>query len=341
MIFEPVDQENRKYYEELIPGPYRHFAGLPGEILIGAAAEAADLTEEEAEEYAEDEVTPAGIILINLDEPEKTIVDWLYVEEPFREQEIATTLLASAFYLGKNTGSSLLEAKLADPGSGEGAEELSFDSYAESFLVRRGFSPVGDIRHEWFFEAERLKDLETDHVPDHYLIASVKDMNEDLIIKELKQSENAESCFPLNAAFLDQEHSFICTKGKQKAGVLLVEKIGDVYCLMTLTGEEKVRRALISQAVESFSESDCRGQYVHIRSISEEGDRMALDLMPEIPAYPLMKMTALPEDMVRAAAAIEHEEELSRLSERFDREIPDRLAVSEVEYYSGMKIGEE
>ncbi|MCR5402438.1 MAG: GNAT family N-acetyltransferase [Butyrivibrio sp.] len=332
MIYEAISEENLKYYEDFIPGQYRHFAFFPGEMILGAAAEEEDIkfamTDDAAiKETKDSEVVPAGIILFNIFDPQTLNIDWLFVDEPFREQSIATDLLGAAFEMSKRAELKYIRAR-------------AFNEDTESFFIRRGFSKTGSQHREWFLELKDVKDIAMPSEDNTLMAGSIKHLPREVVADVIDRFTDDDICFPLIPGLVDPDHSFICAKGKEIVGSLFAQKVEDVYCLAAFKGNENAKKTLFAHYLLSFQDNT-ENAYLHIRSFLDENDNFFSKMITKAECMTYQVLTAYPDSMQNAVEAVEkamlQEEEANEADESF----PKRLVVTDVEYYSGMIIDEE
>ncbi|MBQ8946607.1 MAG: hypothetical protein IJ058_07305 [Lachnospiraceae bacterium] len=334
MIYEAIDNENLEYYQDLIPGPFKHFAHFGAETVIGAAAEAEDIkyAAEDLGELKEasgpDSVIPCGIIMFSLADPFNITIDWLYVDTPFREQEVGIDLLNAAYEMAQSAGYGYLRIRVPD------------DAVAD-YMTLRGFEPDSGRHREWFAEIKDIAGITVPQDDESYLCGAFRELTRDVVESQIDKLVRTETPFPIVPYQIDPDHSFICSKGKTIVGVLIVEKVDGVYCLAALTGEDKVRRTLIAQALDSFKGIDAEDEYLHIRSWSDEGDALGDELITNIEADSYITLRALPNGLDYALEDMEETERLADECAEAEENFPKELVITDVEYYSGMMVEDE
>ena len=339
MVLEVLTRENQQFFEHLIPAEFVSRLGLPGIVATGAALSQDELPKSDGDEaeLAEDELMPAGAIVLSLARKDTIEILWLAVAPEYQEREIGTTLMGEAFQLAKKMNRSRLLAAL--PKAEEG-EDMSEGRY---FFLARGFRESGTDVPEWSFPAKELKGLSAlDGKGKRTGIVSPEALSEEVRRKLLIDAveEKKEDPFVFMHRFLDPKLGAVyVSNGKPKAAVLL-ERLGVTMRPVPVSFsnvDREIQTALLETVFVKVREELTGEQIIHFLPEKKEEADLFGEILNGIPAATLEYYEATADAFEEAAEEIlkslRLEEEAKRSEEEFStefREIGAELAGGQI-----------
>ena len=176
-----------------------------------------------------------GIMIYSYARAERLDIEWLYVYETYRCQEIGGELLIAAYDLAMNAGLPYVGARL----TGELATDENAD-VADNYLQPRGFRAGMYVEGDWIIKKEELSGLAS--VGDKYRSANVfpvSRISSTMLKAFLRDHWNTLKQSPLythESALTDMDTelsvAYMTPEGEIDA-ILLVQKVGDVIYPLT------------------------------------------------------------------------------------------------------------
>lgn len=183
----------------------------------------------------EEKQLAVGIMIYSYARAERLDIEWLYVYETYRCQEIGGELLIAAYDLARNAGLPYVGARLA----GRLATDANAD-VADEYLRPRGFSTGMYVEGDWIIQKEELKGFAA--AGEKYRSASVFPVSKisSVMLKTfLRDHWNTLKQSPLytyESALADMDTqlsvAYMTPEGEIDA-LLLVQKVGDVIYPLT------------------------------------------------------------------------------------------------------------
>ncbi len=321
-----IDPANRIYYEEL----------MPAELL-------SLLYRDELTPFGLFKETPEGAeavgLLILREEEESFDVYWLSVAEEYRGSGYGDRLLQVAFKLAKDYQKKV--RFLAKVLTREEQTDTPLEGYTlEGYLFDRGFFPVTEEKGEVLLYLSELKKktLSQNSKPNPS-IKSFSNLPEEVLNKSLRKIRKRYGAEAAGSLDLETSLAFL-EEGKLRY-ILLVRRVMSTYYPLGLSGKdqnvpEEIRQAVISAFLaETFRSSEGEGT---ISFCPKAGN-----LLSEFMSYFTVRTRIVTRLYEASYDAIEKEKQrfLQELKSREEmdqnrEEIPEKLFVTGVEYFSGV-----
>ena len=266
-------KEQRELFVDMDPFLMMERLELPGYFAMAA-------TEFDEEENSE---LPAGLMIGEI-LSDKLIIEWIYVQNEFRNRGIAAQLLDAAFTIARKNNLPTVCAYLSE----EWGRELVCPS-EEVFLEAYGFGNRSSLAGEWLTNLRALSEQEyfqqsTDNLPIVTPLQQLISSQARTALDALAGKEDAVMLCPINGqqALFDEELSFLLSsKGEIKGGILvkclsrnrnevregkvvLLAKEKVLYPVLLCASSESEQQALLSAALQAAMKKYAKDTEVHI-----------------------------------------------------------------------------
>lgn len=266
-------KEQRELFVDMDPFWMMERLELPGYFAMAA-------TEFDEEENSE---LPAGLMIGEI-LSDKLIIEWIYVQNEFRNRGIAAQLLDAAFTIARKNNLPTVCAYLSE----EWGRELVCPS-EEVFLEAYGFGNRSSLAGEWLTNLRALSEQEyfqqsTDNLPIVTPLQQLISSQARTALDALAGKEDAVMLCPINGqqALFDEELSFLLSsKGEIKGGILvkclsrnrnevregkvvLLAKEKVLYPILLCASSESEQQALLSAALQAAMKKYAKDTEVHI-----------------------------------------------------------------------------
>lgn len=266
-------KEQRELFVDMDPFWMMERLELPGYFAMAA-------TEFDEEENSE---LPAGLMIGEI-LSDKLIIEWIYVQNEFRNRGIAAQLLDAAFTIARKNNLPTVCAYLSE----EWGRELVCPS-EEVFLEAYGFGNRSSLAGEWLTNLRALSEQEyfqqsTDNLPIVTPLQQLISSQARTALDALAGKEDAVMLCPINGqqASFDEELSFLLSsKGEIKGGILvkclsrnrnevregkvvLLAKEKVLYPVLLCASSESEQQALLSAALQAAMKKYAKDTEVHI-----------------------------------------------------------------------------
>ena len=266
-------KEQRELFVDMDPFWMMERLELPGYFAMAAA----EFDEEENSEL------PAGLMIGEI-LSDKLIIEWIYVQNEFRNRGIAAQLLDAAFTIARKNNLPTVCAYLSE----EWGRELVCPS-EEVFLEAYGFGNRSSLAGEWLTNLRALSEQEyfqqsTDNLPIVTPLQQLISSQARTALDALAGKEDAVMLCPINGqqALFDEELSFLLSsKGEIKGGILvkclsrnrnevregkvvLLAKEKVLYPVLLCASSESEQQALLSAALQAAMKKYAKDTEVHI-----------------------------------------------------------------------------
>lgn len=176
-----------------------------------------------------DAVAVAGLMICSRAREGRLDIEWLYVEEAYRNNEIGGMLLIMAYKLARQLELPYVGVWMA----GQLAAEANVKA-AKGYLFDRGFLFDGYTEGDWVITSKDLKKsvLATDKYSSHQVLSMDKSSNVDLrqFLKAGRATLEKEPLYTAESAMADADPRLSMvyyTENGQIDGVLLIQRVGD------------------------------------------------------------------------------------------------------------------
>lgn len=266
-------KEQRELFVDMDPFWMMERLELPGYFAMAA-------TEFDEEENSE---LPAGLMIGEI-LSDKLIIEWIYVQNEFRNRGIAAQLLDAAFTIARKNNLPTVCAYLSE----EWGRELVCPS-EEVFLEAYGFGNRSSLAGEWLTNLRALSEQEyfqqsTDNLPIVTPLQQLISSQARTALDALAGKEDAVMLCPINGqqALFDEELSFLLSsKGEIKGGILvkclsrnrnevregkvvLLAKEKVLYPVLLCASSESEQQALLSAALQAAMKKYAKDTEAHI-----------------------------------------------------------------------------
>lgn len=266
-------KEQRELFVDMDPFWMMERLELPGYFAMAA-------TEFDEEENSE---LPAGLMIGEI-LSDKLIIEWIYVQNEFRNRGIAAQLLDAAFTIARKNNLPTVCAYLSE----EWGRELVCPS-EEVFLEAYGFGNRSSLAGEWLTNLRALSEQEyfqqsTENLPIVTPLQQLISSQARTALDALAGKEDAVMLCPINGqqALFDEELSFLLSsKGEIKGGILvkclsrnrnevregkvvLLAKEKVLYPVLLCASSESEQQALLSAALQAAMKKYAKDTEVHI-----------------------------------------------------------------------------
>ena len=229
-----ADRETMPLFMRLIPNELKTRIFLPGTVVVG---------ERDGEEEG---AAAIGVMLLTLTHSDEVAVEWLWVEEEYREEGIGEGLLMFAFDIARADNRDRVTAKIYT-----GDEEYFNDALGATYFLERQFyyereEALWVINREdlTVFHSGKLdKELLQPFVSEELAKTKGKKASREILplaeVPELvlKTAAGLKDLVLQNDETLDRDLSFVCTEENIVRGALLVIRYHDSLCPIYLKGD--------------------------------------------------------------------------------------------------------